>query len=59
MLESCEIETFEMPKDTVSAAETIHKASTIARDKKRPVAVLVRRNVLDVVKEATLPQSVK
>ena len=59
MLESCEIETFEMPKDTVGAAETIHKASTIARDKKRPVAVLVRRDVLDVAKEATLPESVK
>ena len=59
MLESCEIETFEMPMDTVDAAETIFKASMIARDKRRPVAVLVRRDVLDAVEEVIEPESVK
>ena len=46
MLESCEIESLEMPSDTPGAANTIEKAADTARAKKCPVAVLVRRGIL-------------
>ena len=46
MLESCEIESLEMPSDTLGAANTIEKAADTARAKKCPVAVLVRRGIL-------------
>ena len=52
MLESCEIESFEMPDDTNGAVNTMLKATAIARDKKRPVAVLVRRGVLAEVSQS-------
>ena len=45
MLESCEIESLEMPTDTLGAANTIEKAADTARAKKCPVAVLVRRGI--------------
>ena len=46
MLESCEIQSFEMPSNTVGALETMQNACAVAREKKRPVAVLVRRGIL-------------
>lgn len=45
MLESCEIDFFEMPSDTHGAVDSIEKATALAREKKRPVAVLVRQNM--------------
>jgi len=55
MLESCEIESLELPSDTIGAANTIEKAADIARAKKCPVAVLVRRGILaDVPEQAPI-----
>ena len=54
MLDSCEIESLEMPCDTIGAAETLKKAIEIARSKKCPVAVLVRRGILDTASKVTV-----
>ena len=57
MLESCEIDSFELPSDTIGAADTIEKATKIARERKCPVAVLVRRGILEESNIATVQES--
>ena len=52
MLDSCEIESLEMPSDTAAAADIMESAVKLAQEKKRPVAVLVRRGVLAEITEA-------
>lgn len=52
MLESCEIEVVEMPRDTDAAVAALVRASECARDKLRPVAVLVRQGTFGAPKTA-------
>lgn len=56
MLESCEVEYLELPKDTGGAVETVEKATAIAREKKRPVAVLVRNGTFATTKDVLPPE---
>ena len=56
MLESCEIDFFEMPSDTLGAVGTIEKATALAREKKKPVAVLARHGIFTSAKEVPPPE---
>ena len=56
MLESCEIKYFEMPTDTLGATKCMESAASLAREKKRPVAVLVRQGVFAPVKDISAPK---
>ena len=55
MLESCEVKYFEMPNDTLGATRCVEDAASLAREKKRPVAVLVRQGVFAPVKKTPTP----
>ena len=56
MLESCEVQYFEMPNDTLGATRCVENAASLAREKKRPVAVLVRQGVFAPVKDISAPK---
>jgi len=55
MLESCEIKYLEMPNDTPGATTCMENAASLARENKRPVAVLVRQGMSTPVKETSAP----
>ncbi len=56
MLESCEIQFFEMPNNTVGAVESIENAAALAQEKNRPVAVLVRQGMFAAAKNILTPE---
>ena len=56
MLESCEVQYFEMPNDTLGASRCMENAASLAREKKRPVAVLVRQGMFTPVEEMSAPE---
>ena len=56
MLESCEIDFFEMPSDTLGAVGAIEKATALARQKKQPVAVLARHGIFTSAKGVPPPE---
>ena len=56
MLESCEVKYFEMPSDTLGATRCMENAASLAQEKKRPVAVLVRQGMFTPVKGVSDPE---